>query len=583
MNITISVMGLIILAIVTHCIVAYAGSVLHEIGNADSSYAVFTFKDDRNMPMTTNIIMNICMPNVFMVFIYMISKEWNLKTIEEYLMVYIISFYVYRMFLICVILRRKEMYSIIYEWSMAIVGICLAWVLNYYFFASVKNVFIGVEELKEELWIAILVVVYQFIKQLLDKRVTQDNVLKKGQISRYIINKFNKFYVRYNHLMDINEKNSDMYIFLYAIMIFEDYNRGPIRRFFERIKVRLGNSATVGIMQVKSDTPLSDEESIIECIKWLEDRLGEDKTNLDVMWINNLAWEYNNDDAYAKSVAYIYECLYEYLDEVPKYRKIFYMRRDIEEENESDIYSCQTEKVVNVQKYTQIECKDTISILNNMYNNSYLVLEKKIYDLLDNIYTGINVEITEVYDGQELTIRDVSNIYVRGNGAELIVKSRYATVLTFVNCHDLILESMKIGHTPEGESTGGVLKFENCSNIRLKNLELYGCGAMAISSYNSELYVEDCKIHSCMDGAMELFETKCVFDKVEIFDCSNTWSSIINANESNIVISDSVIRNSSSQSYIIEVYDTAIISNNVDVSDCNAKKGVSNCDVAIRK
>lgn len=579
MNVIINVGALIALAIVTQHIVAWAGSILHEVGNTENNYAVFTFRDDRNMPMTTNIIMNICIPNVFMVFIYMISKEWNLKIIEEYLMVYVIAFYVYRMFLICVILRRKEMYSFGYEFGMAIVGIAIAWMLNNCFFVSVKNVFIGVEELKEELWIVIFVILYQFLKLLLDKRVTQDSVLKKGQISRYIINKFNKFYARYSHLMDINIRTSDMYIFLYAIMIFEDYNRGPIYRFFERFKVRLGKSTTVGIMQIKSDKPLSDEESIIECIEWLENRFGDDKANIDVMQVKDVAWEYNNDEAYAKSVAYIYECLYEYLDEVPKYRKIFCMREDIEEENDGDIHACETEKEINVEKYTQIACKDTISFLSSIHNNSYINIEKNTYDLLSNINEVTNVEISEVYDGKELLIKDINNVYIRGNGAELIVKPRYATVLTFVNCHDIVLENMKVGHTPTGECAGGVLRFENCSNVRLKNLEIYGCGVMGISSQNSDLYVEECRIHSCTDGAIELFETRCAFDRVEIFDCTNTWNSIISANKSNVIISDSIIRDCSSQNYIVEVYDTVIISNNLDVYDCEVEKAISNCDI----
>lgn len=579
MNTVISICSLIVLAIATQHIVAWAGSVLHEVGNTESGYAVFTFRDDRNMPMTTNIIMNICIPNVFMVFIYMISKEGSFKTIEEFLIIYVVAFYIYRMILICVILRRKEMYSIRYEWSMAIVGICVAWVLNNGFFTSVENVFISVEELREELWIAIMVVLYQFLKQLLNKRVTQDSVLKKGQISRYIINKFNKFYVHYNHLMDINAKNSDMYIFLYALMIFEDYNRGPIHRFFERIKVRLGYSATVGIMQIKSDKPLSDEESIIECIKWLEGRIGEDKTHIDTMQVRDTAWEYNNDDAYAKSVAYIYERLCEYLDEVPKYRKIFCTRSAIEEENESDVHVCEMEKVVNVEKYAQTTCKDTTSFLSSVQSNYYINLEKNTYDLLDNIHEVTNVDIAEVYDGQEVIIRNVNNVYVRGNGAELIVQPRYATVLTFINCHDLVLENMKLGHTPAGECVGGVLRFKNCSNIRLKNLELYGCGVMGICSNNSDLYIEDCKIYSCTEGAMDLKETKCVLDRVEIFDCKDTWCSTIRANGSNIIISDSVIRDCSSQEYIVEVHDTVIISNNVDVRDCEAEKGISNCDV----
>lgn len=119
MNMSVSIVFLIISAILTQHLVSWAGSILHEVASEETHYAVFTFRDDRNMPMTTNILMNICIPNVLMIFIFMLSRKFYLPYVEEYLLLYVISFFVYRMLLICVILRRKEMYSLLYELAMA--------------------------------------------------------------------------------------------------------------------------------------------------------------------------------------------------------------------------------------------------------------------------------------------------------------------------------------------------------------------------------------------------------------------------------------------------------------------------------
>lgn len=575
MNVENCIVLLIVLAIITQHIVAWAGSVLHEVGMIGSDYAVFTFRDDRNQSMTTNVIMNIFIPNVVMVFIYMVAQYLKIDELEKNLLIYIVAFYVYRMVLICIILRRKEMYSIRYELGIALVAFLLAWGLKNYFFTSVDNIFISATELKDELWIAIIVVLYQFVKQLLSKKVSQDTVLTKGQISRYIIKKFNKFFKKYNNLMDITSKNHEMYIFLYAIMIFEDYNRGPFIRFFERIKVHLGKSATVGIMQIKSSVPLSDEESILKSIRWIERKIDIERANWDVMSVNELAWDYNHSNAYAKSVAYIYDCLSKYIDEVPKYRKIFCTRED-----KYDTSTCVADKRANEEKYTQFECNDSVSLRSCIHNNSYISLELGQYDLLENCNEVTAVELVEVFDGQEVVIREVNNVYIKGNGAELIVTPRYATVLTFVNCHDIVLDNLKIGHTPAGVCSGGVLKFVNCSNIRLKKLELYGCGVMGISSYGSNLYVEDCKIHSCTYGAIELNNTKCELDRVEIFDCKDTCCSIITANSSNLIMTNLVVRDCSSKKYIVEAHDTAVISNNFEVYACQVDKEICNCDIA---
>ena len=50
---------LIILSIITHYIIAWAGSQLNEVGVVFREYANFTFRADRHGVMTTNILMNI--------------------------------------------------------------------------------------------------------------------------------------------------------------------------------------------------------------------------------------------------------------------------------------------------------------------------------------------------------------------------------------------------------------------------------------------------------------------------------------------------------------------------------------------
>jgi hypothetical protein len=333
MNEIMSMLVLIILAVVTQYMVSWAGSVLDSIGSEEISYAVFTFSDDRYMPMTTNVLMNVCIPNVILVFIFMFAKTYELAYIEKFLLSYVVFFFVWRMILICVFLRRKELYSWPYEIGMAFAGIILAYFLITYFFTTEEAVFLEASELREELWLAIIFILYKFFKQILDKKLIQNKVLKEGQITKYIIRKFNSFYKKYNHILDITKKNRNKHIFLYAVMIFEDYNRGPLIRKIEKIKFTLKKKATLGIMQFPTENMLSDEESIVRFYEWLENILGEeDLIDSDEMQIYQLAWEYNNDDRYAKSVAYIYNKLYEYIDDVPRFRKEFYMREDSSEE-----------------------------------------------------------------------------------------------------------------------------------------------------------------------------------------------------------------------------------------------------------
>lgn len=334
MNAVISIFALIVIGIITQFVVSWAGSVLHSIGTEETKYAVFTFRNDQHNPMTTNILMNICIPNVNMVFVFMISKTYNLYYMNKYLIICVFSFYIWRMIWICIFLRRKELYNGIYEFGMAAVGIALAYFLIHFFFATEKTVFISASELREELWFAIIIVLYKFIKLILDKKVKQDNILTQGQITNYIRRKFESFYKKFDHLLEIDINNRYMCIFLYAVMIFEDYNRGPMWRSIERFMLKTGikKKATLGIMQIRTQKDITDEESVIEFYKRLENkRIDWNKNFNDIeILINDLAWEYNNDSSYVISVEYIYRRLYDYIDEVPRLRCDFHLRDEFE-------------------------------------------------------------------------------------------------------------------------------------------------------------------------------------------------------------------------------------------------------------
>ncbi|MDE7287099.1 MAG: right-handed parallel beta-helix repeat-containing protein [Lachnospiraceae bacterium] len=572
MDASVSILFLIILAIMTQHLVSWAGSILHEVANEETHYAVFTFRDDRNMPMTTNILMNLCIPNVLMIFIFMFSQKFHLPYVEKYLLLYVISFFVYRMLLICVILRRKEMYSFLYEWAMTFAGICLALFLIRFFLSTEKNVFITASELREELWFVILIILYQFFKQILDKKVLQNNVLKKDQISRYIIHKFQKFYNRYQHLLSLSLQNRDLCIFLYSIMIFEDYNRGPVARSFERLKTRMGKSATTGIMQVKSNTPLSNEESVIKFYNWLEEAAGGyTQFGMDDARVFDLAWQYNNDNAYAQSVVYIYNCLFQYIDEVPKYRKTFFMRTTYD--GLSDLPEA------GIFPYRLVTCDSMDAFCQTINCNTYINLEKGIYCIQDITQPTLCAKLEPVVGGMELTIYNIENMHIHANCSSLTVDARYATVLSWKNCKNIVIEHLTLGHAPApGECTGAVLQFENCSNITVKHLELYGCGTYGIVCLNGNITIENCKIHHCSYGGILLNRSNCVIDHTEIYDCEDTFESIIDAIDSNVIMSCSTICNCSSQSHILHSSNASFICRDVLIRGCNAALEITNLE-----
>ncbi len=115
----------------------------------------------------------------------------------------------------------------------------------------------------------------------------------------------------------------------------------------------------------------------------------------------------------------------------------------------------------------------------------------------------------EVEDGKELNISDISNLTIEGPGteiAEILIKPRYAEIIHFSNCSNIVIKNIKAGHTPDVYMCdAGVLDFEKCNDITIDSSELYGCGSIGLQATNTKRL--DCintKINHCSLRAIEL-------------------------------------------------------------------------------
>jgi len=123
------------------------------------------------------------------------------------------------------------------------------------------------------------------------------------------------------------------------------------------------------------------------------------------------------------------------------------------------------------------------------------------------------VQISDVYDGLELVVRNTPDLYIKGGSedpadTEIVIEPRYAAVLNFENCKGLELACLTMGHTDQGDCSGNVLNFDKCRNVYLRTMDLYGCGVYGIGAYNGSgnLYVSNSTIRDCAYGPFEIFE-----------------------------------------------------------------------------
>lgn len=115
-----------------------------------------------------------------------------------------------------------------------------------------------------ELWIIILIFIFQVANNL---RFSEEATQKRKD--KYLKSRYLYFKRFYGQLIKDLTKNEILESIVYAIIIYEDFNRPKIARQVENLKFRLTKKPhTLGVMQVRSDKIISDIESV---------RLGTEK------------------------------------------------------------------------------------------------------------------------------------------------------------------------------------------------------------------------------------------------------------------------------------------------------------------
>lgn len=112
-------------------------------------------------------------------------------------------------------------------------------------------------------------------------------------------------------------------------------------------------------------------------------------------------------------------------------------------------------------------------------------------------------------DGWQAEIDSVEGLTLRGaegGKIEVVTEPRYSDVLHFNDCTDITIENITFGHTIEqGNCQGAVLAFDDCRDIHLDGLDLYGCGTYGVAADNtSGLALKNCIIRDCSYGIIDL-------------------------------------------------------------------------------
>lgn len=176
--------------------------------------------------------------------------------------------------------------------------------------------------------------------------------------------------------------------------------------------------------------------------------------------------------------------------------------------------------ITGEQKQVRVSTVD--EFLAAIASDTEIILTEEFYDLSTASDYGKyynrdsqNYYWEEEFDGPALVITGVENfsIVTEDDTPSLHVLSavpRYANVLSFRECRNVMLRGFTAGHTVEpGSCAGGVLQFEVATqNVLVENCDLYGCGILGVMACDvNGLQVVNSCIYECSYGGIECYLT----------------------------------------------------------------------------
>lgn len=113
------------------------------------------------------------------------------------------------------------------------------------------------QEMATAMWLGIVGFIYKVVNEASFLRETTG-----PKIEPYLKKHYFHFKHKYGHIINTEVRNDVESSLVYAILIYENFNRGKLFRFFEKLFFFTGNIKTTGIMQVHSSDYLSDTKSV---------------------------------------------------------------------------------------------------------------------------------------------------------------------------------------------------------------------------------------------------------------------------------------------------------------------------------
>lgn len=138
------------------------------------------------------------------------------------------------------------------------------------------------------------------------------------------------------------------------------------------------------------------------------------------------------------------------------------------------------------------------------------------------------------FDGNGLQVRNCPNLTIKSKKgmSTLLASPRYVNVMEFINCDNLTLDHVIMGHTEGGYCDKGVIEIDGSNNVHINDCDFFGCGTEGFvftdcnNVYVNRSCVHDCTYHTMhISGCNTVRFNDCTFRNNEEFNQINIFGS----------------------------------------------------------
>ncbi|RUR96867.1 TIR domain-containing protein [Pectobacterium polaris] len=200
---------------------------------------------------------------------------------------------------------------------------------------------------------------------------------------------------------------------------------------------------------------------------------------------------------------------------------------------------------------------NVISLLENICSDKKILLKQGVYNISKGLaINNDHILWKEEYDGKYPVLRNINNLSIDAEpGTYVLIEPRYAFVFEFMNCANISLSNLTLGHTESGYCVGGVLRFDTTTDIELSDCVLFGCGTIGIDLNHVERFnMKNSIIKECTYSLMHIRHSNNIKFTESIFKDTQEFDLIEIESSNSIEICNSIISSNATGEFLPHLF-----------------------------